>query len=148
MKLRLPVVIISLLITNKSYSQDAVEKTEFRIDNVTVQLSKYQFVKEDQVLCEVSNSLKLIMNGKQIFHEKICTAELADVKIITRGYLTVVEHYSSSVGWSQFYVFDFCKMRLLLTNKLQESPGLPWESFIDLRNDFKTQYIEKVIQLN
>lgn len=149
-KLRLMVgVIISMfLLTGNGYSQDAVEKIEFKVDDVTIRLHKYQFVKTGQVICDASSDLKLIKRGKQIYQEKICSAELTDVKVLVRGYLTVVEHYSSPVGWSQFYVFDLCKMRLILTKKLQESPGLPWEQFIDISDEFNAKYIEKIVQLN
>jgi hypothetical protein len=140
------VTVSMLLLTGNGYSQEAVEKIDFKINDITVSLRKYLNVKTDQGVCEVSGDVKLTRGGKKIYQEQICSAELPDVKIVTKGYLTVVEHYSSPVGWSQFYVFDLCKMRLLLTKKLQESPGLPWEKFIDVSDDFKAKYIEKIVQ--
>lgn len=133
------VTISMLLLSGNGYSQEAVERIEFKINDMTVELRKYLNVKTDQGVCEVSSNVKLTKGGKEIYQRQICSAELTDVKIVTKGYLTVVEHYSSPVGWSQFYVFDLCKMRLFLTKKIQESPGLPWEKFINVDNEFRAK---------
>ena len=114
---------------------------------MTIGLRKYLNVKTDKGVCEVSSDVRLTKDGKKIYQGQICSAELSDVKFIRKGYLTVVEHYSSPVGWSQFYVFDLCKMRLFVTKKLQESPGLNWENFIDVSDEFNAKYIAEVHQL-
>ncbi len=142
-KLKLAVISVVLLSSLTLKSQEIVEKDEVKIGSIILQLHKKQLVETDQGFCEVYNELILLRGNKMIYKNSICAAELADVTITERGYPTVVEHYSSPIGWSQFYVFDFCKMRLFITKKIQESSGLPWKKFIDPEPQFKAQFLEK-----
>jgi hypothetical protein len=142
-------VFSSFLFSYKVGNCQSVDKNlKFSVGKIVVSIARSQSVKTPDGVCESLSDLKIMNNGKQVYHEKICSVELDDVKVLERGYLTVVENYSAPVGWSQFYVFDFCKMRLILTKRLQESTGLPWEDFIEMNEQFKAKYVEKIVSLN
>lgn len=126
-----------------SMSQEKIGQDEVKIEDVTLRLLKKQFVETNQGFCEAHSKLTILIGNKEVYKNVLCTVDLDDVKIIERGYLTVIEHYSSPVGWSQFYVIDFCKKRLFVTKKLPESTGLSWKKFINLQEQFKNRYIEQ-----
>ena len=143
MKWRLMATSILLMTTLSSMSQEIIEQDEIKIGSVTLQLHKKRFVETNQGFCEAYSELIILNGNKEVYKNAICTVELDDIKFREKGYLTVIEHYSSPVGWSQFYVIDFCKKRLYITKKLQESLGLSWEKFIEPEQKFKDQYIEQ-----
>lgn len=139
---------IGLLLPFKGYSQEAIQKEKLDINGVQILLYKYPMMKTEEELCEIPSDIKLIKGGKQVYYNRICSVTMEEVQIRVKGYLTVIEHYSTPVGWSQFYVFDLCKMRLMITKRLEESPGLPWDEFINPTNEFGKQYVERTISLN
>lgn len=138
---------IGLISPFEGYSQEALQKEKLDINGVQILIYKYPMVKTDEELCEIPSDIKLIKGGKQVYYKRICAVELEEVQIRVKGYLTVIEHYSSPVGWSQFYVFDLCKMRLIITKRLAESPGLPWNEFSNPTDEFSKQYVEQTILL-
>lgn len=143
-----PIFSLLLLGYKPGNCQSADRNLKFKIGEIVMSIDRSQSVKTADGICESLSDLKIVNGGKEVYREKICSAHPDDVKVRERGYLTVIENYSAPVGWSQFYVFDFCKMRLILTKKLQESSGLPWENFIEMNEQFKTKYVEKVVPLN
>lgn len=96
---------------------------------------------------EIRVKLSVTHKGSNSFSEIFCVADKEDVRFNQRGYLTVIEHYSSPVGWTIFYVFDLCKRRLIVTRRIDEGETLVWDEFIDLKDITKKKYVDKVVPL-
>lgn len=96
---------------------------------------------------EVRVKLSVTNKGSNSFSEIFCVADKEDVRFNQKGYLTVIEHYSSPVGWTIFYVFDLCKKRVIVTRRIEEGESLVWEEFIDLKDSTKKKYVDKVAPL-
>lgn len=135
---------ISLLFSFQGYSQEAIQKEEFDLNGVQVLLYKYPMVKTDEELCEVPSVIKLIKEGKQVYYERICAVELADVEILAEGYLTIIRHYSSPVGWSKAYIIDLYKRRVIETKELDEGTEIKWTDFIDLSKVNRDRYVKNI----
>lgn len=86
-------------------------------------------------------------NSSACFSEIFCVADKEDIRFNSKGYITVVEHYSSPVGWTIFYVFDLCKKRVVVTRRIEEGESLAWEEFIDLKEVTKKKYVDKIVPL-
>jgi len=144
MKQQLTVISISLLlISNSLYSQIKTEDC-FEVFDNTIKLEKEELTKVAKECDAVVNLLTMSTNSNQVFVETICTADIEDVRFTQKGYLTIVEHYSSPVGWTVYYIFDLCKSRLIKTKRIDEGVKLIWNDFIDPNNVTKKNYIEKI----
>lgn len=114
------------------------------INEYELSLSKKEAVETESGFCEVQNIISLNKGAGELQSFSVCTAELEDVQFVNKGYLTVIEHYSSPVGWSKYFVFDFCKKRMIETKKLDEGTEIEWASFIDFNSEFEKSTIEKI----
>jgi hypothetical protein len=143
---RVVISVLILMLYSVAYSQDKfVDKYE---------LNGFFFSIETNELDKITNgcgaflSKVRVMNGSKIvFNEVICVVEIDDIGFRQKGYLTIIEHYSSPVGWSQFYIFDVCKKRLIRTKKIEEGTELNWSDFINPSPLLSTKFIEKMIQI-
>ena len=135
---------LGLLISFEGYSQEAIQKEELSIQGVQILLYKYSMVETDEGVCEVASNLKLFKEGKLVYKTQICSVELGDVEILERGYLTIIRHYSSPVGWSKAYIIDICKERLIETKELDEGTTIAWNDFVDLDSITKDKYVKKI----
>ena len=132
-----------LLIGPNSYSQELVE---------TFKIEGYVFRHERQELKKVTNECSGYLNGvsvkaggKVIFNSSICGVDLNDVRFIQKGYLTVLENYSSPVGWFEYLVFDLCKKRVIKTKRIDEGKGkFAWDQFIEPDETFRKKYVAEV----
>lgn len=91
--------------------------------------------------------LSVMHNGVGSFSESFCVADKEDVRFHLKGYMTVVEHYSSPVGWTIFYIFDLCKKRVIVSKRIDEGQFLHWEDFIEPAASTKERYIDKIEDL-
>jgi hypothetical protein len=89
-------------------------------------------------------TLSVMHNGVACFSKIFCVADKSDIRFTQKGYMTVVEHYSSPVGWTIFYVFDLCKKRVIVTNRIDEGQSLNWDDFIELKDSTKKKFVEKI----
>lgn len=92
-------------------------------------------------------ALSVTQNGSACFSQIFCVADKSDVRFTLKGYMTVVEHYSSPVGWTIFYVFDLCKRRVIVTKRIEEGQSLNWDDYIDLNENTKRKYVESIKNL-
>jgi hypothetical protein len=92
-------------------------------------------------------ALSVMHNGSASFSDIFCVADKEDIRFNVKGYMTVVEYYSSPVGWTIFYVFDLCKKRLIVTKRIDEGQSLKWEDFVELTDATKKKYVDKVKDL-
>lgn len=118
----------------------------FVVNDCTFSLERKQLTKVVDDCSDYLNKITLKTGGKVIFETSICGTDAIDVQFIHKGYLTVLEHYSSSVGWFEYYVFDVCKTRIVKTKRIDQGVKLNWEEFIELKPDFKSKYVEKVTE--
>ena len=81
---------------------------------------------------------------KNVFAQTICTAEIGDIQFLQKGYLTIIEHYSSPVDWAVYYIFDLCKGSVIKTKQIDEGIKLRWEDFINPTAQTKKKYIESI----
>ena len=146
MKWCLLMVLIStgLFHSFKGFSQDAIQKEQLSINGVQILLYKYPSENTGEEVCEVPCDIKLIKNGKQVYYERICAVDVEEVQIILEGYLTVIRHYSSPVGWSKAYIIDLCKERVIETKELGEGTEINWIDFIELSNASREKYVENI----
>jgi hypothetical protein len=85
-------------------------------------------------------------NKKTVFSNNLCGEDSKDVTFIQKGYMTILEHYSSSVGRFQYYIFDLCKKRMIKTKKIDEGAGkFEWQEFIVMKEEFRKKYVESVV---
>lgn len=91
------------------------------------------------------SELSVDRNKSTVFEESICASYDNDVTIIRKGYLSIVEHYSSPVGWSIYYIFNFCESRVFQTRRISDSDktNLNWEDFIEPSDEISSEYIIK-----
>jgi hypothetical protein len=146
LKFRLLVTGISfilLLIGRNSYSQQPVET--FKIEGYVFSHERQQLKKLTNECSDYLNRVSVKADGKVIFNNSICGVDINDVRFIQKGYLTVLEHYSSPVGWFEYFVFDLCKKRIIKTKRIDEGKGkFTWEKFIELDQSFRKQYVAEV----
>ena len=133
-----------LLGSYSGYSQEPVIET-YKLSGHVLKVEKQELLKLTNGCENIMNHLSLKNQKREVFSESICTAEIEDLSITKKGYLTVVEHHSSPVGWSKYYVFDLCKQRLVITKELDEGTKLAWDHFITLDDSTKGKYVDKVI---
>jgi hypothetical protein len=117
----------SFTIQGYVFSDDQVQLTKL-VDNCSDYLHKISMRSANSTVFEVS----------------FCGVDSKDVQFIQKGYLTVLEHYSSPVGWSEYVVFDICKKRIMLTRRIEEGEKISWDQFIDMNKDFKDNYIVRI----
>lgn len=117
------------------------------IDGYSLQLNKQELFEITEGCDLVLNRITLKNEEKTIYEKTICATTLEDIVIINKGYLTIVEYYGAPVGWSQYYIFDFCKQRLILTKRLDEGVKVEWINFINPTVEFSKKYVEKMIVL-
>ena len=122
--------------------------------NDIVEFDGYSLKLDKQELFDLKEGCDLVLNritlekqGKVIYSKSICATSLEDVVFIKKGDLTIVEHYGAPVGWSQYFIFDFCKSRLVLTKRLDEGTILKWENFIDFKNRPEKNLIMEIIKI-
>ncbi len=144
MRLLLLISLISMLSSFRVYSQEIIKKDEFSLNGVQIFLYKYSMVETDKGVCEVSSNLRLVKAGKQVYQTQICSVELSDVEVLEKGYLTVIRHYSSPVGWSKAYIIDLCKGRLIETKELNEGLTITWNDFIELSSATREKYVKSI----
>lgn len=89
-------------------------------------------------------TLSVMHNSSACLSEIFCVADKSDVRFNLKGYMTVVEHYSSPVGWAIFYIFDLCKKRMIVTKRIEEGQSLNWDDFIELKDSTKKKYVERI----
>ena len=120
----------------------------------TFEIEGYSFSMKTELVSKIKDGCGLYWNNvvvkspskKILFANNLCGEDNEDVTFIHRGYLTILEHYSSSVGIFQYYIFDLCKKRMIKTKKIDQGPGkFSWEKFIDLDEEFKRKHVEKVV---
>lgn len=127
-----------------TYSQKPEVET-FELLGYTVKLEKQELLKITDNCDGTLNKLSVSDNEKVVFNKTICTADIRDVLFVEKGYLTIIEHYSSPVGWSQYYIFDLCKRRVVVTKKIEEGTELSWEEFIELDSGVKEKYVDNIL---
>ena len=132
---------IALLLPSFSYGQSPEVKDSFMYQGLEITLSQTSNIETPEGLCEYWNTLTVREGDAVLFEASFCTVEDIDAKMVHKGYLTVIEHYSSPVGWSQFYVVDVVARKVFKTHPLQESMGLPWEQFIDPKAAFLAENV-------
>jgi hypothetical protein len=139
--------VISALLILVNYSVYSQPPTDiFSINGYSFRLDKKEMQKMVDGCGDILNSLSVQSQGKVLFSENICAVEMEDVRFTTKGYLTVLEHYSSPVGWTKYYIFDLCKKRLIKTRRIDETEErLVWEAFIELSESTRKKYVEQVI---
>jgi len=119
----------------------------------TFSVNGYSFIlnqKEMQEMIDgcghILNTLKVQSQGRVLFSENICAVEIGDVRFTIKGYLTVLEYYSSPVGWTKYYIFDLCKKRVIKTRRIDETEKrLVWEDFIELNDSIRKKYVEQIV---
>jgi hypothetical protein len=143
-KLRLRVFssLLLVLVINCSYSQQMVGT--FTVNDCTFIHTRKQLDKMVSECSDYLNKITIKAGGKVVFENSICGVDVNDVQFIHKGYITVLEHYSSPVGWFEYIVFDVCKNRIITTKRIDEGVKINWEEFIELKEPFKTKYVEQV----
>jgi len=140
----LGVISVLLITTYSSYAQ--LPEDVFILEGYKFKIEKKELQKVTDGCGEILNRLTLENGSDLIFSETICTSEIGDIRFHTKGYLTVVERYSSPVGWTEFYIFDICKKRLIKTKRVEEGQtNLGWEQFIELTESTRKKYVSQVI---
>ena len=126
-----------------AYCQQRVES--FTIDNCNFKHDRQQLTKVVKQCSDYLNKITLTVSGKKIYEVELCGVDESDVRFIHKGYLTVLERYSSAAGWFEYTVFDLCKKRIITTRRVEEGTAkFAWEEFIKLEEPFKTKYVDKV----
>ena len=131
---------------------DATETIHLRNDTVLVDactalLQSIGMGKTTEGFCEFAYVLTVKVDSSTLYTKTFCVAEPDDVLFVEKGPLTALEYYSSSVGWSQFYIIDFRKMRVVITKRLQESPHLDWQQFVSISAEVDERYVQEIIDL-
>ena len=140
-------VAINLVLLSSINAQIKTSDT-YKQAGYVVKVEKEELTKITNDCDAVANKVILIIGGRTIYTEAICTADIEDVRFTNKGYLTVVEHYSSPVGWTIYYIFDLCKNQLIKTKRIDEGIELDWSDFIEPTQVTREKYIEKVTNLN
>ncbi len=141
---RVAISTLFVLISCALFAQQPNET--FSINGYGFKLDKKGMQKMTDGCGDILNKLSVQSQGKVIFSESICTVEIEDVRFTIKGYLTVLEHYSSPVGWTKYYIFDLCKKRLIKTRRIDETEKrLVWEDFIELTEATKKKYVEEIL---
>jgi len=123
----------------------AQQKSElFTIEGYVFNDEQTQLTKLVENCSDYLHKISMKSAGSTIFERSFCGVDSKDVQFIQKGYLTVLEHYSSPVGWYEYVVFDLCKKRIMLTKRIDEGEKFSWEQFIELKKDFKEKYIVKI----
>lgn len=135
-------VIINLTFLCNSYGQMIYVDT-YKHDGYEVSISKEVLEKLTNGCESIHNTFSFYNGDKLIFEEVICTPEIDDLSIVRSGYLTVVQYYSSPVGWSKYFVFDFCKGRMDETLRLEEMIEIDWDLYLSMRESDYSEYLEK-----
>ena len=125
------------------YSQ---QPETFIVNGCTFTLERKQLTKVVADCSDYLNKVTVKAESKIVFETTICGTDLKDVQFIHKGYLTVLEYYSSSVGWFEYHIFDVCKRRIIKTRRIDQGEKLNWEDFIELSPDFKNKYVKKVTE--
>src|SRR5258705_12418608 len=110
-----------LLAGSNSYSQQLVET--FRIEGYVFRHERQELKKLTDECSNYLNRVSMKDGGKVIFNNSICGVDINDVSFIQKGYLTILEHYSSPVGWFEYFVIDLCKKRIIKTKRIDEGKG-------------------------
>jgi hypothetical protein len=131
-----------LLLGYPSYSQNTSKET-YEAQGIRIEVEKQELLKLTEGCDGFLNVLTVKRRGNRVFTERICSVDSGDVVFVRKGYLTIVEHYSSPVGWSKYYIVDLCQGRLIITREIEEGTEIDWEKFIDLDGSVKP-YIEEV----
>lgn len=126
------------------YSQQHIDS--FVVEGYAFNQDRVELTKVVDECSDYLNKITVKEGDKTIFTKSICGVDVSDVRFIHKGYLTVLEHYSSPVGWFEYVVFDLCKHRIITTKRIEEGQGkFKWEEFISLDEAFKKKYVEKVV---
>ena len=140
---RLRVVFILLFCSSYCFAQTK--------DSDQFTLLEYNIKLEKEVLTAITKGCDgtlniLTVNNKttSVFAQTICTAEVGDVRFLQKGYLTIIEHYSSPVGWTVYYIFDLCKGSFIKTKQIDEGIKLVWHDFINPTAKTQEKYIESI----
>ncbi len=143
--LRVLGVISTFLILGSQTSNAQQTVESFVVDGYTFSQDRKELTKVVDECSDYLNRITVKSGSKTIFVQKICGEDINDVRFIHKGYLTVLEHYSSSVGWFEYIVFDLCKHRIITTKRIEEGQGIfEWKEFITLDEAFKKKFVEKV----
>jgi hypothetical protein len=135
---------VSSLLSLISCSLQAQEVEKFEANGFVFSLSSKELKAITNGCSDFLASLKVTNSGRTIYSESFCIPDKKDVRFHLKGYLTVIEYYSSPVGWTKYHIFDLCKRRLMITRKIEENEVLAWEDFIELKDITKKKFIEKV----
>ncbi len=133
--------LILLFISANCFSQAKIND-QFQLFDYTIKLEKKELQK---ILnnCDASiNTITVNNSINNVYAETICTAEIDDVRFAQKGYLTIIEHYSSPVGWTVYYIFDLCKESIIKTKQIDEGIKLTWYDFINPTTETEKKYIE------
>jgi hypothetical protein len=148
-KSKIFVGIVSILFTTMSLTssgQTRMEKDSFKSESFSLTLDKEELTGLVNNCGSILNKISFFEDDNLTYNISLCTSDFEDITFIKKGYLTVIEHYSSPVGWSKYFVFDFCKKRIIETKTLGEGTSIEWTSFIDFTSDFKKSTIAKIIE--
>lgn len=148
MKYRLQVlgVISGLLFFSSHFSFAQQHVDSFVVEGYTFSQDRTQLTKVVNECSDYLNKVTMKTADKTIFEKSFCGTDEKDIHFIHKGYLTVLEYYSSSVGWFEYVVFDLCKHRIITTKRIEEGQGkFKWEEFISLDEEFKNKFVVKVV---
>ena len=127
-----------------AYSQDSTFE-KYTLLGFSICLEK-QILSQITEECDaVINEVSLSYEEEELFKETICTPDVEDVLLVREGYITIIEHYSSPVGWSRYFVFDLCQRKVIKTKRLDEGTELNWGDFIKLDSLTKEEYVDEII---
>ena len=146
LKRLLLLLVSSFAVLNVAYSQNALQDS-VHVNEYFLKLEKRELLKVKDGCDLIQNIITLQKQGVVVFEKVICSVYLEDVEITQKGYLTVIDHYGSPVDWCQSYVFDFCKKRLIITDRMGEGTQVNYLHFVDFRGEKKAELIEKVIKI-